>query len=565
MRIVSSRPVARHHARSRDGHHAASGAIPRTRRRRLLAVPASLALAALALAGCAPSSPPPSASSSSSSAAADTGKEIDQLTVALPGSLASLYAGTEGGILNYYVAAIAQEGLLGVSPSGELVPALAEKWSQPDDTTWVFDLRADAEFSDGSPVTVEDVIASIDKAKDATVSPGTASYWPELASVEKTGDHQLTITLTAANQAFAWVVSAAGALWVAPAASWTAEVGTAANLPVGSGPYRATAFVPDSYAEFERVDTWWGGKPTVKKVRFEFIPDENTRLLARQSGDVDIALNVPINQAEQWQATEGTRVEFQPDNSYAGLTFDTKVAPFDDVHVRKAIAYAANRQGIVDGVLQGHGEVATGIPTPQALAAALGEDEAAKRLAALPQYDFDLDKAKSELAQSSVPNGFSTTLTYPNTGAELGKAALVLADDLKKIGIDVTVTEVPIEQWLSQLGDGVTGLSYMWYFATTGDVTEVTSYLLNGDNGNVAQYSNPDVTALLTQAAAEKDPAAQADLVLQANEIEAGQDVAYWPLWWGQSATAFADTVGAKDLSHFFWLSPWPSRIYAAG
>ncbi len=370
-----------------------------------------------------------------------------------------------------------------------------------------------------------------------------------------------------ANQSFAWVPTAAGALWVAPAASWSAgaAIGTADNLPIGTGPYTATKFVPDSYAEYERVDTWWGGVPKIKKIKFEFIPDENTRLLARQSGDVDIALNVPINQAAQWAATPKTHVVFQPDNSYVGLTFDTTLAPFDDVHVRKAIAYAANRTGMVEGVLQNHGTVATGIPTPQTLAPAIGMDQATSRLAALPQYDYNLDAARAELAKSSVPNGFSTQLTHPNTGAELGKAALVLSDDLAKIGITVKVTEVPIEEWLSTLGNGKHGLSYMWYFATTGDPTGLVTYLLSDKWGNVANYSNATVNDLLTKASAEADPAAQVDLVLKANETEAGQDVAYWPLWWGESATAFSDSVGVKDFSPYFLLSPWPARLYSAG
>jgi len=300
------------------------------------------------------------------------------------------------------------------------------------------------------------------------------------------------------------------------------------------------------------------------QIRFDFIPDENTRLLARQSGDVDIALNVPITQAEQWEQTDNTRVVFQPDNSYVGLTFDTTVAPFDDVHVRRAIAHAADRPSMVDGILQGKGEVATGIPTPEQLGTAISVDDARSRLGALPQVDFDLDAAAKELAQSSVPDGFTAELKYPNTGPQLGKAALALSASLKTIGIDLTVTEVPIEEWLATLGDGETGLSFMWYFSTTGDPAEVITYLLDDTYGNVASYSNPEVSALLKQARESTDQKEVVDLILQANALEV-DDLAYWPLWWGQSATAISDSVGITDLSAYSLLSVWPARVYAAG
>jgi len=524
-------------------------------------------VAVVAVGGCAPGSPQNSSSPTADTVGPDTGEEIDTLTVALPGSLASLDANTEGGILNYYVSSIAQEGLLAVSPDGKLEPALATSWEQTDPSTYVFDLRDDAVFADGTPMSVDDVLFSIEQARDPEVSPGTAGYWPEIGSIEQTDTWQITITLAEPNQAFAWVPTAVGALWVTSKAFWEANggtVGTSDSLILGTGPYRATAFVPDSYAEFERVDTWWGGVPKVKKIRFEFIPDENTRLLARQSGDVDIALNVPIAQADQWEQADDTRVVFQPDNSYVGLTFDTTVAPFDDVHVRRAIAHAADRQSMVDGVLQGRGEVATGIATPEQLGSVIPVDEARTRLGELPQVDFDLKAAADELAQSSVPDGFTAELKSPNTGPQLGKAALALAQSLGTIGIELTVTEVPIEEWLATLGDGETGLSFMWYFSTTGDPAEVITYLLDDTYGNVASYSEPKVSDLLKQAREATDQKKVVDLILEANDLEV-EDLAYWPLWWGQSATAISDSIGAEDFSPYFLLSVWPARLYAAG
>ena len=106
---------------------------------------------------------------------ADTGKEIKDLKVALPGSVSSLYIGQEAGVVNYYVASVTQEGLVKVGVDGNVEPALAESWTQPNPSTYVYKLRADAKFQDGTPVTVEDVIFSLDKARDAKVSPNLHS------------------------------------------------------------------------------------------------------------------------------------------------------------------------------------------------------------------------------------------------------------------------------------------------------------------------------------------------------------------------------------------------------
>jgi ABC-type transport system substrate-binding protein len=517
-----------------------------------------------ALAACAPSSSSTrSTASATGTFGADTGAEIDLLTIALPGSLSSLDVNTESGILNYYVAAIAQEGLLQVDPDGTISPALASDWKRVDPSTYVFTLRQDARFVDGTPVTVADVLYSIEKARDPKVSPGTSWAWSGVDQVTQSGDWEITIALSAPNVAFQWNPTAAGALFVTSKAFFekVGTLGTADSLILGTGPYKATSFKPDSYAEFERVDTWWGGVPKVKKVRFEFIADENARLLARRSGDVDLAFSVPIDQLDQWKAAKNTQVKTTSDRSWVGIVFDVKVAPFDDIHVRTAVAHACNRTAIVDGVLKGNGQVALGMPAPAVLTASVSADEATTLLATIPQYDFDLAAAKAELAKSSVPGGFTVEWTYPNSGPELGRAAQAIAADLAKIGVTANVKEVPLEQWLASIGDGQHGLSYMWYFPTTGDASELVGYLL-GD-GNPGNFADPAVATQLSEANSQTDATARTAAVIAANAAAAKQ-VAQVPLWWGVSNTALDDGLGLRGFDSYFFVGPWGSRVYAA-
>ncbi|MFC8452065.1 ABC transporter substrate-binding protein [Kitasatospora sp. NPDC057223] len=497
------------------------------------------------------------------SAGQDTHKEIPLLRVSLPGSLSSLYPGQESGILNYYVANIAMEGLVGVDGEGRLVPALASAVTRTDDRTYVYTLREGALFHDGSPVTVEDVLYSITMAADSTVSPSTASYWADLASAEKTGANEITLVSKSGGVAFAWLPASADALWIAPKSFWQStggKVGTTSTLFTGTGPYQVTAFKPDSYIEFSRNPHWWGAAPKAAKLRIDFIPDDSTRRLAWQSGEADVSLNVPLAAAKQWEGVSGTRVVYTPDRSYAGLTFNTSVAPFDDPHVRRAVAHAIDRAAIVKEVLHGHGQVATALSTPEQFGGLWTPEQATAKLATVPQHEYSLDRARAELAQSKVPGGFTADLSYPSTGPHLGTAALAFAADLKKIGITLNVKELAVEQWIAELNT-FPGLAFFWYFNTTGDPGELVSWLFGAENP--AKYSGARAAELVGQAATTGDPAARAELLLQAQQAQAA-DAAYAPLWWGQSALALRDTVGISGYTSYTLVSPWPTQIYAA-
>ena len=525
---------------------------------RLVQAGAAAAAGALLLAAC--SSPAPE-----NTTGPDTGAEIESITVALPGSLSSLYVGQESGILNYYIAAIAQEGLVSVDAQGRIQPGLAESWEQTDDVTYVYELRDDAVFHDGTPVTADDVVFSLEQARDETSSPGLAYYLTNVDTVEKTGDSEVTITLTAPDAAFASNMSTGGAAFITSQAFWEehdGKVGTPDALLLGTGPYKVTEFAPDSRVVFERVDTWWGELPAVKSITVNFVPDESTRLLAAQSGDVDVAFNVPLAQAAQWEGLDTMRVDYVNDLSYVGLYFNTSVAPFDDPKVRQAFAHAVDRDAYVERLLRGHGEAATAIMTPESLGSVHSPEQAREILASIPQWEFDLDAAKAALAASSVPDGFEAELLTPNTGPQLGTAAQALAQNLAEIGITLNVREVPIEEWLASLDASTDyGVNLMWYFSTLGDPAEVPSYLLGV--GNPAAYDDAEVLDLLAQIGAESDPAARIDLLVEAETIQAEAAVNV-PLWWGQSATAFAKDLGMDDYSSFAFISSWPTQLYRA-
>ena len=518
----------------------------------------------------APGSTSPGATGPGTTAAGTTttvaasAQDIELLTVALPSSLSNLYPGKEAGIFNYYVATLVSEGLVSPDSNGTLVPALAEKWEQPTPTTYVYTLRADAKFSDGTPVTADDIVYSVGLSKDDKVSPNTAYYWANVKSAAKTGANEVTITLTEPDVAFEWGPAASNALWVTSkkyVEAHKGELGTPTSLLFGTGPYKVTKFQPDSMVELERVDTWWGGKAPVKTVRINFIPEETTRILARKSGDVDLAISISLDQLKQWEGTDHTKVLTAPDRSYVGIDFNTAVAPFDDIHVRKAIAYACNRKAYVEKLLGGHGEVATALTTPLQLETIMSPTEARTALNLL-DLPYDLDLAKAELAKSKVPTGFTTKVEISSSAPQVSSAFQALAQAVKPLGIIIDIKEVPVEEWYNTIASKDFGLAYMWYFNTTGDPAELATWFF-GD-GNPASYKNPAVTALMASSKKETDPKKRAQIIIDAQKT-ALADVPYVPLWWGEAAIAINDKYTVKDFGSYTFLSPWTPRILTVG
>ncbi|MEW2175505.1 ABC transporter substrate-binding protein [Streptomyces sp. NPDC005406] len=540
------------------------GNLSRRRLLRLAGAGMGVLAASGVLAACAP---PPAKDSSGGAGDPGTAAQgadvpISTLTLALPSSLSSLDVGRESGVLNYLVAVLAQESLLSVDPSGKLGPGLASSWKQPDARTYVYTLRRGVTFTDGTPFTADDVVASVEAIRDPKNGSALGYAYAGVESVKSTGDHEVTIRLKAPDAMFAWTTSAGGLL-VSSRAFLTrnkGRIGTPKTLLLGTGPYRITEFAADDHVLLERNDAWWGEKPAVRKLKLSFVPDAGTRLVALKSGAVDGALGLASDEARGWESS--ARVTYTGDRSVVSLAFDTAEAPFDDIHVRRAIAHAADREGMVNGILHGKAEVADALPSREMWGDLMPPDEVRSGYDAIPALSFDLDAARAELDRSSVKGGFTAELHYPNSGPQLGKAALALAASLKKIGITLNVKEITLEQWVAELGSGKQPLQFLWYFPVTGDPAELADPYLNAaaTATDIAHYDNGTVNAALDTAKSATDQEVRARELMKAVQT-AGADLPYLPLWWAQTASAFSKEYVLLDQGPFAFIGPWATRI----
>jgi peptide/nickel transport system substrate-binding protein len=500
----------------------------------------------------------------------DPNGALRTLTAGLPGSVATLDVSREAGILNYVIALLCQESLLAIDEGGALVPSLASSWETPDPLTHVFTLLEGVTFSDGTPLTVDDVLASLELHTAADSTSALAYAYVGIDTVEQTGDRELTITLTEPNASFGWTMSP-GTFQVHSKAFLDEHgdrIGTPQVLLLGTGPYVVTELVPDSHVSLEANPNWRGGDVEVTQLRLDFIGEESTRQLAMRQGDIGLATNVSLDQVGQWEQIDGVEILTTTDNSLVTLAFNTTIAPFDDIHVRRAVAHCADRTAIVRSLLDDQAIVAATLPTPEQWGGLLEPAEVDALYAGIAQSEFDLEAAAAELTQSASPDGFSATVTYPNIGPQIGTALLSIAENLSSIGVDLEVREITLEQWFEELGAHTSGILVGWYFATTGDPAEYAMMLLNGaftgEGGtNIADYDEPEVTDLLDRSQQSTDPAERGQLLGDAL-VRSAEDLPYFPMWWGAAATAFGPGVTTDAYGPYFFIGPWATAIDVA-
>jgi peptide/nickel transport system substrate-binding protein len=459
------------------------------------------------------------------------------------------------------------ESLLLYGSDGALHPQLAESWSQTGLLTYVYKLRHDVKFWDGTPLTPDDVVYSFKRIMDPKTASGWAFFFTRVHSVNVTGPNEVTIKLNEPDPLFRFVPGMAGSRIISKkmGEAHPKDYGTAADFTMGTGPYRFTSFSHDQSVTAERNERYWGGKPRFKTVDVKFIVDQSTAQLAMRSGQIDGIFYVSLDQIKAWQSTGRANVVSAPGLFVAYFSFDTQVPPWNDVHVRRACAHAIDRRGLVHSVLDDRGEPAVALAMPQQWTGLLDSSQVRQLYSGLDRYSFDLKAAKQELAESSVPNGFTATINYPDAVKALGLAALNLSQNLSQIGVTLNVKEIPFLQWKSQTAEHQGGINVFFWSATTTDAAEELQLFLDSQYAvprsfNYANYKNPQVDQLLRQQRTSRNPGARAQALADILKV-AATDLPYLPVWYQDIAMAVKSSYQFDTFSAWFKWQDWPDRI----
>lgn len=493
--------------------------------------------------------------------------EIDEITWALPGFPNTLLVAHEWNIYNGSIMSLVQEGLLTFDDELALAPAIAESWQQVDPVTYKYTLRAGVTFQDGSPLTADDVVYTMKWHMSPDSRSQLAAFYADVKSIEATGEREVTVTLEQPNAQFQYTVAhMAGFIMKKGQLEGNPEdYGTPDVLPLGTGPYKIVEFVPDNRVVLEAYDGHWGGKPTVRKITMTSIVDQQTRLLAMQKGEVDGTFDVSISDIDQWKALDNVDVITAPSLGVYMLTLDQKTRPFNDIHVRRAIAHAVDREGLVKALLKDNGAPAVAINPPEMWTSVMSPEEVRAFYGTLDPYTFDIEKAKAELAQSSVPNGFDVTVPAPNGVPYMVPILLSVSENLKPLGITLNVQQVDDSQWLSTyFAHDELGMQIMSYFPDYADPANYPYLFFHSANAgkdgmNGSNYSKPKMDELLTAALQKSDPKERAAVLKEAIQLSS-QDVAVVPVFWPASAMAINKKYKLQGYTALWYNIPWALR-----
>lgn len=542
----------------------------RTPRRpgRWAAAVAAGAAAALVLAGCSGSpqtTPTQDADRVVEPRTAEPGKAQstdvpEQVSIGLLGQIASLdpTQHVEAGI---YSNTAMLEPLLRIDENGDLQPWLAEGFEQISDTVWEYTLREGVKFWDGAELTADDVAFSWMRLvnKEATNN----QFFSVIDTVEAVDDHLVRVTLKEPNAsweftpALVYSVVYQRAHYEASAESY----GQPGGLVMGTGAYTIDSFDPTTGLELSANPDYWGGEPPIARLSFKSFADDNSMGLALRAGEIDLAPMVG-DPAGFDAAAGGNSVTTVPTCSTAFVSMPTMTAPFDDVHVRRAVAHTLNRDDVI-AATNGRAGAPTDVMISPMVLQNLGTEAGVDAvLDALPSYDLDLDAARAELAQSSQPDGFETEIIVDAAHATV---AQVMAAQLAEVGIDVTVTTAgPVEYAALITGPEETRpFTFLEVGACTPDPSWNNLFFTSGPGLNLAAWSSPEVDQLLADALLTTDGAERLSLYGELLQ-KVGDEVPYVPIY------AEGRSYGSKDLAiagydSFFIHMPWELNIVRNG
>jgi peptide/nickel transport system substrate-binding protein len=302
-------------------------------------------------------------------------------------------------------------------------PDLAKSWEIPDPTTYIFHLRDDVYFHDGRKVTSRDVVFTFRSLLDGSVRSTKRGTYRLVESVEAPDEQTVIFKLKEPFAPFLYNLTRGG-IGIVPD-------GSEPNLgfkPMGSGEFRFVRYVPDGELVLERNDRYYGHKPSISTVRFKIIPEAVVRALELRKGSVDIAQNVlPFDVVEVLKDNPELEALNAPGTVYQYIAFNMKDPVFADLRVRKAIAYAIDRDAIIKYLWRGFARAATGvIPignwcyTPDVTA-----------------YPYNPERAREllrEAGKSNLTFGFRTS-----TDETQRTLAAVFQQQLKEVGIQMTI------------------------------------------------------------------------------------------------------------------------------
>lgn len=436
---------------------------------------------------------------------------------------------------------------------GAFIPSLATKWTQVDDTTLEFALRPGVTFQDGSPFTANDVKFTFDRTiqGDARLAASGRYGLKEVAVVD-----DLTVRLiTDGPRGNLLILLTDPGSEIVPAAYFQ-QVGYEAfqKMPLGTGPYRVTEFVPDTRIRFTAHTGYWGGAPAAANVELAGIPEVSTRIASLKNNEIDMAMDLPPDQIQSLQDGDALAVSSVSPLNVNIFAIVGANPPVDRKEVRQAMNLSIDRQALVEQLLGGYGVWPTGL---QSTLDPLYTER--------PRLPYDPDKARTLLATAGYA-GEEIRLAYdaPNYYPLEQEWTQAIVSMWADVGLKVTIS--PIE--LSQREMITRNDDWHLYTTSSGNVMDVALAREYGtDKAEYQILHTPgqfdQLNALVAQAQQTVDDEQRRDLTKQALDM-LDDFVMVLPLFTINRITASTKSISFQETPRF-GLELRPGRFAVGG
>lgn len=380
--------------------------------------------------------------------------------------------------------------LMYMNPDGnhDPEPRIAESYEISEDgLDYTFHIRDDVTFHDGTPVTAEDVVFSIELYKASEYQGSQISM---MASVEATDDTTVVCHL---DSPYAPFLEGILSPFICSKAYYEADPDAFVTSPVGTGPYKFVSRSTGSNIVLEANEDYYRGAAAIKNLSFEVIPDAATKAIALQTGEISFA-EIDSSVLAQLEANPDITVTEVPTSSFCYVSMNLEKEPFDNVLVRQAINYAIDRENLVAVCYDGEAEVNSNICAKNR--SGYSEDQL--------QYTYDPDKAKALLEEAGITTPYD--LGEILVAEKYSNLATVIQNDLKAVGLEVTISVKEFNAYIDDLTSGnysITALNMTLEGDTQSlEMAFITDYIGTANN---ARYSDPDMDELFNQTRTETD------------------------------------------------------------
>ncbi|WP_331770937.1 ABC transporter substrate-binding protein (plasmid) [Embleya sp. NBC_00888] len=459
------------------------------------------------------------------------------------------------------------ESLMRWTPQLTMAPGLAEKASNPDPLTWVYDLRSGVRFHDGSVMTADDVVYSVGRQMDPELGASWAESFEKVESVTATAPLQVTFKLKQPDSMFPQLMATAAGVVASKKGVEAAgkDYGTTGGLDC-TGPYKLGDWTKGQSLELQRFDGYWGTKAKAKTVAFRFLTDPSARTNAMLGGEVDGGFLIPTESYERLRAGGVGTLYYGEGLSTVNVNVTSTKGALGDVRVRRALSMALDRAGFVKTALAGNGKVSNSL-TPRAAWAGAPAHAQAAAFDTLPPSAQDIEQAKRLIREAGATGKTLTVATSP-IGQDVSLLATAIQDAGTRIGLRIELKTIAPDAFSALFTDpaareGIDMFPETYYLSVT-DPVDLLRNFRTGGYQNHAGYSDPEYDTLVEQITQTYDPAQRFALEAKLQQKAAAEvvwiPVAEWP------STVFLNkriTGAPTTIAYMYY--PWAADVGAAG